>query len=493
MPLLTSRPPAYHSRPAVVTTDGSWTYRDLDEASARAAAALLAGRSDLAGARVAMLAPPGFEFIATLFGIWRAGGVAVPLAVSHPPEELKFVIQDSGASVVVTTLAFAHVCASLADEAGARLLDTRQLIVAEPATLPDIAMERPAFMLYTSGTTGKPKGVVLTHANLEAQVASLTTAWEWTADDRTLLVLPLHHVHGLVNVVACALAAGATCEVLPRFDAGAVWSRLASGEITVFTTVPTAYYRLIESWEQAPPDQQRARTAGAAKARLMMAGSAALPVATLARWREITGHTLLERYGMTEIGMGLSNPLHGERRPGHVGQPLPGVEVRLVGEDGAEVAPGSEGEIEVRGATVFREYWQRPAETRDAFHDDWFRTGDIAVLNDGSYRILGRRSVDIIKTGGYKVSALEIEEAMRTHPAVAECAVVGANDPKWGERVCAAVELAKDQTLTLDALQQWLAPRLAPYKIPKSLQCVPSLPRNAMGKVVKPAITAWFR
>ena len=179
----------------------------------------------------------------------------------------------------------------------------------------------------------------------------------------------------------------------------------------------------------------------------MMSGSAALPVQTLERWREITGHTLLERYGMTEIGMALSNPLDGERRPGFVGTPLPGVDVRLVDESGRVVPDGTPGELEVRGPTVFREYWQRPDETRAAFRDGWFRTGDMAVLEDGSYRLLGRTSVDIIKTGGFKVSALEIEEMLRTHPAIAECAVVGIADEEWGERVSAAVELAPGESL----------------------------------------------
>jgi len=204
----------------------------------------------------------------------------------------------------------------------------------------------------------------------------------------------------------------------------------------------------------------------------------------LERWREITGHTLLERYGMTEIGMALSNPIRGERRPGYVGQPLPDVDIRLVDEGGMPVPEGSPGELEVRGATVFLEYWQRPDETREAFRDGWFRTGDVAVLEQGSYRLLGRTSVDIIKTGGYKVSALEIEGALREHPAVADCAVIGEPDEEWGERVTALVELEADRTLTLDQLHAWIKPRLAPYKVPRALRCGP-LPRNAMGKVVK--------
>jgi malonyl-CoA/methylmalonyl-CoA synthetase len=196
---------------------------------------------------------------------------------------------------------------------------------------------------------------------------------------------------------------------------------------------------------------------------------------------------------MTEIGMALSNPLIGERRPGSVGTPLPGVEVRLVDDAGREVPPDTPGEIEVRGDNVFLEYWGRADATRDAFRDGWFRTGDVATLERGAYRILGRTSVDIIKTGGYKVSALEIEEILREHPAILECAVVGLADPEWGERVAAAVELRPGGSLELDSLKLWAKERLAPYKIPRALRVVPSLPRNAMGKVTKPDVAALFR
>ena len=224
----------------------------------------------------------------------------------------------------------------------------------------------------------------------------------------------------------------------------------------------------------------------------MISGSAALPVATLEEWRRISGHTLLERYGMTELGMALSNPLHGERKPGFVGLPLPRVEVRLVDEHGNGVPPGTPGQIEVRGPNVFLEYWRRPEATREAFREGWFRTGDTGVLEAGAYRILGRSNVDIIKTGGFKVSALEIEEELRAHPAIAECAVVGVEDPEWGERISAAVELQSGASLALEELQRWAKPRLAPYKIPRALRCVEQLPRNAMGKVVKPEVRALF-
>jgi malonyl-CoA/methylmalonyl-CoA synthetase len=252
------------------------------------------------------------------------------------------------------------------------------------------------------------------------------------------------------------------------------------------------YQRLITAWEQAPADVQRVWSEGARRARLMMSGSAALPLRTLARWREITGHTLLERYGMTEMCMVLSNPLHGERRPGFVGSPVPGMEARLVDEQGTPVEEGTPGEIEVRGPAVFLEYWQRPDETRAAFRDGWFRTGDVAVVERGAYRLLGRTAVDIIKSGGYKVSALEIEDVLRTHPAVADCAVVGVADAEWGERVVAAVELKPDATLTLAELQEWAKARLAPYKVPRALRVVSALPRNAVGKIRKPEVGPLF-
>jgi malonyl-CoA/methylmalonyl-CoA synthetase len=481
-------------RPAIVAVDGTYTYQQLDDASRRVAGALLGDNDDLNQTRVAFFVPPSFAYAAVQRGIWRAGGVAVPLAISHPPAELEYTIRDSGASVVVADMAAAPTLAPLAKGARARLVTVPQALAAAPANdLAHLGSNRRAMIIYTSGTTGRPKGVVTTHETIGAQISSLVEAWGWTPSDRLLLTLPLHHVHGIINGLGSALAVRATCEILPAFDAEKVWSRLASGEITVFTAVPTVYSRLIASWEQSAPDVRAARSAGVRTLRLMMSGSAALPVSMLERWREISGHTLLERYGMTEIGMALANPLHGERRPGFVGAPLPGVDVRLVNESGVEVPEGTAGEVEVRGPSVFSEYWQRPEETAAAFRDGWFRTGDMATLDLGSYRLLGRTSVDIIKTGGFKVSALEIEEMLRTHPCIAECAVVGVADDEWGERVSAAVELRQEGGLTLDQLQKWAKERLAPYKIPRALAAVPALPRNTMGKVVKPEVAALFK
>ena len=482
------------SRTAIIAADGTFTYGDLDDASQRVAGALLGDNEDLNQTRVAFLLSPSFAYAAVQRGIWRAGGVAVPLAVSHPPPELEYVIRDSGASVVVADAACAPRVSALARAARARFVTASDALRAEPAQgLPHLGSARRAMIIYTSGTTGRPKGAVTSHQNIGAQIASLVEAWRWTPADRLLLALPLHHVHGIINGLGCALAVRATCEILPEFDADVVWPRLASGDVTVFTAVPTMYHRLIASWDAASPEVKRARSDGARRLRLMMSGSAALPVTTLERWREITGHTLLERYGMTEIGMALSNPIAGQRRPGRVGQPLPEVEVRVVDEHGSLVPEGTPGELEVRGPTVFMEYWQREDETRAAFRDGWFRTGDVAVVEDGSYRLLGRTSVDIIKTGGYKVSALEIEEVLRLHPAIAECAVVGVADDDWGERVSAAVELRAGAELSLGELQAWAKSQLAPYKIPRALQEVTALPRNAMGKVVKPQVAGLFK
>ena len=481
------------------------------------------------GDRVAYLISPGRDHVAVQLGIWLTGGIAVPLAISHPLRELEYILDDaqphtliadphhpathplaaspSAQSATILTPDARH----LARPAGVAPGDAPPPRTATPARQAPTPLPRhPALLIYTSGTTGRPKGVLTTHANLTAQITALTEAWAWTRHDRILHTLPLHHIHGVVNALACALWSGAAVE----FGSGApasTWDRLASGEVTLFMSVPTVYTRLIRAWEEAAPAVRERWSRGAAGLRLTVSGSAALPVRTFERWREITGHTLLERYGMTEIGMALSNPLHGQRRPGDVGVPLPRVELRLVDDSGRPIAPGGPaasrpapagqpGEIEVRGPQVFREYWRRPADTAAAFREDgWFRTGDEACIGDGGhYRILGRRDIDIVKTGGYKVSALEVEELYRTHPAVRDIAVVGVPHPEWGEQLRAAwvpavrggrAEAggsAGATTLPDGAeLRTWGKERLAPYKVPHTFTPVADLPRNAMGKVQK--------
>ncbi len=497
LPLI-ARAETYADRIAITTPTTRHRYSDLLATARQIATVLLAGAADLDEQRVAYLVTPGFDYAATQWGIWLAGGVAVPLCVSHPRPELEYVIRQAEATILVSDRPYASTLQPIATDLGLRhhcisdpLPDPTDPLVTCPQ-FPQIDPNRRALILYTSGTTGKPKGVVTTHAIIQAQVTSLVAAWEWTAGDRILHVLPLHHIHGIINVLTCALWSGAQCHMLPKFDAAQVWQCLGQGDLTLFMAVPTIYAKLIAAWQTFTPDEQQRLRAGCTQMRLMVSGSAALPVQVLQTWQQISGHVLLERYGMTEIGMALSNPLHGERRAGGVGQPLPQVQVRLVDEAGQPVPAGTPGEIQVQGGTVFGEYWQNPAATTQAFQDGWFRTGDLAVLEDGHYRILGRISVDIIKTGGYKVSALEIEEVLRSHPAIQDCAVVGVADLEWGERVAAAIVLKPGQALSLEALRQWGKGELAVYKVPTLLLTVTELPRNAMGKVTKPAVAALF-
>jgi malonyl-CoA/methylmalonyl-CoA synthetase len=492
LPLL-ARAAAWPERLALVEPGATATYGELLDASARLAGRLLAGRSDLGEERVAYLVSPGVCHVETQWAIWRAGAVAVPLAASQAPAEWDYIVADTGAAQVIGD-GGADVLRSIAAARGATFLDAgpRAGHSAGPVPLPGITSDRRAMILYTSGTTSRPKGVVTTHRNVEAQITALVHAWGWASSDRILHVLPLNHVHGIVNVLACALWAGAVCEFLAPFEPHTVWNRMAGGGVTLFMAVPTIYARLLAAWDSAADDVKARWSEAADGLRLMVSGSAALPAPLLERWRKATGQVLLERYGMTEIGMALSNPLSGPRRPGCVGLPLPGVDVRLVDETGRAVPTGTPGEIEVRGDSVFLEYWGRPDATRDAFREGWFRTGDVAVVDEGSYRILGRQSVDIIKTGGYKVSALEIEDVLCQHPDVRECAVVGIADDEWGERVAVAIVAGADDAPSIEALREWAGSRLARYKLPTRLQKVDELPRNPMGKVVKARVKELF-
>lgn len=491
---------------------GSHTYQDLLDRSAQLAAALLGDVDDLQEARVALLVPAGFEYVAAQWGIWRAGGIKVPICLSATEPEWEYSLTDSSASAVIADAPMAAKIAPLCQRLGVRLVnlenhrgteDTeakdpdanslRSLRLCGSKKLPEISPERRAMILYTSGTTSKPKGVVTTHANIQAQIESLVTAWEWSASDRIPLFLPMHHIHGIINITSCALWSGARIEAFERFDLASILARVRADAYTLFMAVPTIYVKLIQALEAAAPADRAAFVAGFKRMRLMVSGSAALPASVHEQWTALTGQKLLERYGMTEIGMALSNPLHGERRPGAVGIALPGVEVRLKSESGALVTAEDEpGEIQVRGPGVFRAYWNRPEASAESFDDGWFRTGDMAVLERGYYRIMGRLSVDIIKSGGYKLSALEIEAALLEHPDIRECAVIGLPDDTWGEAVTAVVVLKPGASLELPTLRDWSKGRLSVYKIPQRLLVVKELPRNAMGKVTKPAVKALF-
>ena len=480
--MLLDRLATFTDRVALLDRDGSLSYLSLIERSLGLCEQLCAPNRDRHGERIAILCQPGRDFTSAILAVWWAGAIAVPLHPDHPAPELAYVISDSRCSTVIASASLEGLAVSLATAADCRLIVTDAL-ARSTAPRPSPADSDDALIIYTSGTTGRPKGVVHTHSSLAAQMSGMADAWRWTADDRILCVLPLHHVHGLVNVTLTPLWVGAHCESPGSFDAIRVWDRMASGDLTLFMAVPTVYSRLISAWEAADTSTRTRWSDGARRLRLMVSGSAALPVSMLERWQELTGHVLLERYGMTELGMALSNTID-QRTPGHVGWPFPGVEAKI----------DEEGQLLIRGPQVFDRYWNRPEETSSSFVDDWFCTGDVAVLDEGGYRLLGRASIDILKTGGEKVSALEIEETFREHPGIAECAVVGLDDPEWGQRVAIAI-VAKDSDaeFTITELRDWGRERLSTPKIPSRLLLVEDLPRNAMGKVVKTDVVALFQ
>ncbi|MGH8927469.1 MAG: AMP-binding protein, partial [Acidimicrobiia bacterium] len=309
LPLI-ERAGAFSDRVAIGDEGGAYSYTDLLTRSELGSARLLSGRSDLVEARVAFMVEPSFDYVRLQWSIWRAGGVAVPLCLTYPAPELEYVLDTTQPEVVVASSRYAGDLRPLADARSIEFLLTDQ-VEAPPVVLPVIDSNRRAMILFTSGTTGRPKGVVTTHANIEAQISSLVEAWEWSQTDRILLTLPLHHVHGIVNVIGCALWIGARCDMLKTFDAAKVVEWLAGGGLTLYMAVPTIYHRLIAYLEGAPDAVRERVRKGSSQLRLMVSGSAALPVPVLERWRELTDHTLLERYGMTEIGMGLSNPYRG--------------------------------------------------------------------------------------------------------------------------------------------------------------------------------------
>lgn len=503
---LIDRAEAVQHRTALISSEGQFTYKTLLDASARISSALLDQTQDLRGARVAFLTPPSFQYVAILWGIWRAGGVAIPLSLRDTQPELEYVIANSGASILIAHPIFEPIIKSIANDHFIRFESTTDLINSGIKPLPRVDMNRRATILYTSGTTSKPKGVVATHANIEAQVTSLVKAWEWTKDDHILNALPLHHVHGIINALTCALWVGAVCEILPRFDADQIWSRLSDEDLTLYMAVPTSYKALINKWNSASTSKQKVMSKGSAKLRMMVSGSDKLEISTMEEWYAITGQILLERYGMTEIGMALSNPLHGERVPGSVGTPLPGVEVRMVQLDTESINDRGNhihgrkiiddcvpGELQVNGPSVFKEYWRMPKTTSSAFtKDGWFCTGDMAIVEKGRYRILGRASQDFMISGGENVNLREIEEVISTHPDIQECTVVAVPDEYWGKAVSTAITLHEGARLTRESLRDWARDKLANHKLPQKILVQDSLPRTAVGKVMKPEVVKLF-
>ena len=476
---------------AITDKNGNYSYSQLLINSQSVASQLLGESNDLRQVRIAFVVDPSFEYVSIQWGIWRAGGIAVPLCTKHPFQSIKYVIEDTEAEVIIYSDSYYNLVSPFEGDSKIKLININS-INDSLVPLPDISTDRRAMILYTSGTTGNPKGVVSTHANIETQIQSLTVSWEWQKSDHILNVLPLHHVHGIINVLSCALWSGACNEFLTPFSEASVFEKFVEGRINLFMAVPTIYYKLIAYYNSLNKETQLTLSKALKKFRLMVSGSAALPITVLEQWQEISSHILLERYGMTEMGMAISNPYRGERRPGHIGQALSGVEIRIADEDGKTCSPGSQGEIQVKGANIFKEYWRKQSETKETFtHDGWFKTGDIAVLNEGYYKILGRNSVDIIKSGGYKISALEIEEVLRTHPQIQECGVVGIPDDEWGEIIGASL-ITGGIEVDLVELKAWLEELLPRYKIPRKYIFQDDLPRNVMGKVTKKELVKMF-
>ena len=489
---LVKRAIKFSKRIAVISNQTEYNYDQLLRKSNSIASSLLDNQIDLSEERVAFLIPSSFEYVVTQWAIWRAGGIAVPLCALHPLPSLRYVIEDSEASILIVSKEYKALLEPIAKQLKIRLLVVDDLLDTPRIDLPEVSMDRRAMILYTSGTTNLPKGVVTTHENIQFQTECLVNAWCWESTDRILNILPLHHIHGIINVLSCALWSGACCEFLPKFDSKKVWQKLTTDQLSLFMAVPTIYFKLIDFWESSSEKDKVRLSGGIKNLRLMVSGSAALPVPVLNKWKKITSHTLLERYGMTEIGMALSNSYTKERRPGYVGLPLPGVQVRLVDSNGNNVKETGElGEIQIKGPNVFKEYWKNPKATLGSYQDGWFKSGDVAIFNNGMYKILGRDSVDIIKSGGYKISALEIEDVLLRHPKIKECAVVGVPDNEWGEIVAASI-IVSDKNIDFNSLKVWAKELLPAYKIPRKFIVQDELPRNTLGKVTKKVLKKAF-
>ncbi|WP_406416376.1 acyl-CoA synthetase [Streptomyces sp. NBC_01614] len=473
-PALTAGPAG---RVALRFGDRALTYAELS-----AATGALAGR--IAGeARVAVWATPALETAVAVVAALEAGIAAVPLNPKSGEKELGHILSDSAPSLVLA--APGDELPSPVDELARVDVDVRAAAVrpAERATESD-----PALVVYTSGTTGPPKGAVIPRRAITATLDALADAWQWTGDDTLVHGLPLFHVHGLVLGILGPLRRGGSVRHLGRFDTEGVARELNDGATMLFG-VPTMYHRIAQA---LPGDPGLAQALG--KARLLVSGSAALPVHDHERITAATGQRVIERYGMTETLMNTSVRADGEPRPGAVGVPLPGVELRLVEEDGTPIASydgETVGEIQVRGPNLFTEYLNRPDATASAFTEDgWFRTGDMAVRDpDGYVRIVGRKATDLIKSGGYKIGAGEIENALLEHPGVREAAVTGEPDADLGERIVAWIVPADPQAPPgADELADHVAARLAPHKRPRRVHYLDALPRNDMGKIMKRAL-----
>ncbi|MFH8483895.1 acyl-CoA synthetase [Streptomyces longisporoflavus] len=466
--------------PALRFGERSLTYAELAATAGSLAVSIGSAR------RVALWATPTLETAVGVVAALLAGVPVVPLNPKIGERELGHIVADSTPSVIL---------AAPGDELpdALRSLERTDITPTGTATGPvrlpaEPAPESPALVVYTSGTTGPPKGAVLPRRALSATLDALEDAWQWTADDVLVHGLPLFHVHGLILGILGPLRRGGSVRHLGRFSVEGVRRELAYGATMLFG-VPTMYHRIAEA---LPTDPGLAKALSGA--RLLVSGSAALPVHDHERIASATGRRVIERYGMTETLMNTSVRADGEPRAGTVGVPLGGVELRLVDEAGAETAdPREVGEIEVRGPNLFTEYLNRPDATAAAFTaDGWFRTGDMAVRDDDGYvRIVGRKATDLIKSGGYKIGAGEIENALLEYPGVREAAVTGEPDDDLGERIVAwIVPTDSEQPPSEKGLADHVATQLAPHKRPRVVHYLSQLPRNDMGKIMKRSLHA---
>ena len=471
----------------IIPGQDAWSFRGLSDIVARTHAALaLLGLEE--GDRIAVIAEKSPQVLALYLAALRGGFVFLPMNTAYRRDEVAYILGNAEPSLIVCgpeRLAEISETAASLDLPTPLTLDAEgrgSFAMAVPAAaeqippVADMEEEALAVILYTSGTTGKPKGAMLSHGNLASNGLALREAWGFTSEDVLLHALPIFHAHGLFVACHCALLSGAPMIWLQKFEAETVCDLLP--EATVFMGVPTYYTRLLAS--------ERLGKATAANMRLFTSGSAPLLVETFSAFRTRTGHTILERYGMTETGMNTSNPYEGERRPGTVGFPLPGVSVRIVGEDDGALAAGETGDLQVKGPNVFSGYWRLPEKTAEEFTEDgWFRTGDVARIDAEGYVHLVGRSKDMIISGGFNVYPKEIETLIDDMPEVDESALVGVWHADFGEAGVAVVVLRKGAALGEDELIGRLKGELANYKVPKRAFFVGDLPRNTMGKVQK--------
>jgi malonyl-CoA/methylmalonyl-CoA synthetase len=444
--------------------DGRWIASDELEQMTRDRAMRLAASGLVPGERFLLSAGSSADLVITYIAALRAGLVVVPINPAYTEAEVQRIVRAAApAAAAVDDDECARWINVVAPDIAVLGIDVALRNATAEQTIDQVGSDDPAVLLYTSGTTGVPKGALLTHGNLLASATAVGLAWRWEPDDQLLLTLPLFHLHGLGVGLNGTLCAGAAVELRAGFEVADVVEHCGHGP-TLFFGVPAMYQRLAAS----------GRAGALAPLRLLVSGSAPLPAALATEIARRTGQIPLERYGMTETVMLTSNPYDGPRRPGTVGVPLPGVEVRL---DGA-------GEVQVTGPNVIAGYAQNPAATAEAFTaDGWFRTGDIGELDEHGYLRLVGRSKELIITGGYNVHPREVEEAIATHPGVEEVAVVGRPSDLWGEEVTAVVVAGRP--LDTEELRAHAALTLAPYKVPKRIEFIDALPRNALGKLVR--------